>query len=199
MRRLVWMVLAVLALGGCFGKPGPVEEYLRVSAQAPCETAQAAGKVVTVGVKRFACADALDRQAVMVAHGRVMTPSLRWYWEASPGALSEQAVVTAVNCSTGMAAIWPMRASSEPDFTVSGRVLSFVVREDAKTMEASLELQLWDKNGKSVGTAGTLTVSAPVPVMDGAGIADAGARALRELSDKAAQWLSSRASGRSGS
>jgi len=198
-KKLAAMALAALSLAGCIGKGGPVEEYLRVSADpARCERQAAGGERVAVGIKRLRVADALDRQSVMTARGRVMTPSLRWYWEASPGRLAEQALAAAINCSGSLAAVLPVRYSSDTPVVVTGTVTDFQVQERTMTLDAAVELQAWDRDGKSLSNSGKLAASVPVVALDAAAIADGGARALDELSSKAVSWLERTASRNAG-
>lgn len=189
MNMRIGAVLAVVLLGGCLGKPGPVEQYLRVSPQAGgCADTQAV-KAVSVGVKRFDTADALDRQSVMLAQGRVMSPSLRWYWEASPGEMIEQNLASAINCTPGLAAVTPVRSSSEVSFVVSGAVTAFAVQSEGRTLEVAVRVQLWEGSGGKALGASQFAATQPVQALDAASIADAGARAVAEVSASAAQWV----------
>ena len=190
-------VLAVVVLGGCLGKPGPVEEYLRVSPLSErCERMEGAAGAAGVGIKRFDTAEALDRQAVMLAKGRVMSPSLRWYWEAAPGRMLEQGLAGALNCTEGLAAVTPVRSGSDVRYSVTGLVTGFTVQEESMAVEVSAQYQLWEgSGGKPVGAAQFISSQA-LARLDAPSIADAGARAVSEVSGAAAAWVRVQAAGK---
>ncbi|KAF0233369.1 MAG: hypothetical protein FD177_1762 [Desulfovibrionaceae bacterium] len=188
------LILAASAfLGGCLGKPGPVEEYLRVGGgDAACSQDTQTGKVrLAVALRQVKSADALDRQAVMLARGRVMSPSLRWYWEASPCRLAEQALVRAVNCTPGLAAIWPVRSSTEAPLSMAVTLTAFEVQEQPTVMNAAMDCQIWDGSGTKLLAARTFSAQVPAQALDAQAIAEAGSKALSGLSGEAAQWVAS--------
>jgi ABC-type uncharacterized transport system auxiliary subunit len=191
------VVLAVSAfMGGCLGKPGPVEEYLRVGGgDAACsqdiQSGQTGKARVAVALRQVKSADALDRQAVMLARGRVMSPSLRWYWEASPCRLAEQALVRAVNCTPGLAAIWPVRSATEAPLSMTVNLTAFEVQEQPPVMNAAMDCQIWDGAGTKLLAARTFSAQVPAQGLNAQSIAEAGSRALSGLSGEAAQWVAS--------
>lgn len=183
-------------LGGCLGKPGPVEEYLRVGGGDTACTQDVqdirAGKArVAVALRQVKSADALDRQAVMLARGRVMSPSLRWYWEASPCRLAEQALVRAVNCTPGLSAIWPVRSTTEAPLSMTVTLTAFEVQEQPAVMNAAMDCQVWDGAGTRLLAARTFSVQVPARALDAQAIAEAGSAALSGLSGEAARWVAS--------
>lgn len=191
---LLALALAASAfLGGCLGKPGPVEEYLRVGGgDTACAQEMPAGKArVAVALRQVKSADALDRQAVMLARGRVMSPSLRWYWEASPCRLAEQSLVRAVNCTPGLAAIWPVRSTTEAPLSMSVTLTSFEMQEQPPVMNAGMDCQVWDGSGAKLLAARTFSVQVPARALDAQSIAEAGSAALSGLSGEAARWVAS--------
>lgn len=189
---LALALAASAVLGGCLGKPGPVEEYLRVGGgDAACSQDTQTGKArVAVGIRQVKAADALDRQAVMLARGRVMSPSLRWYWEASPCRLMEQALVRAVNCTADMAAVWPVRSTTEAPLSLTVALTSFEVQEHPPALSASMECQAWDGSGTKLQSARAFSMQTPLRALDAQSIAEAGSKALTGLSAEAAAWLS---------
>lgn len=183
-------------LGGCLGKPGPVEEYLRVgggdtSCAQGVQDARTGKARVAVALRQVKSADALDRQAVMLARGRVMSPSLRWYWEASPCRLAEQDLVRAVNCTPGLAAIWPVRSTTEAPLSMSVTLTSFEVQEQPPVMNAAMDCQVWDGSGTKLLAAQSFSVQVPARALDAQAIAEAGSAALSGLSGDAARWVAS--------
>ena len=188
---MTWLVLLVV-LSGCMGKPGPVEQYLRVLGSEPeCAKAsqpQTGGvRAPVLAVRSFKALDALDRQGVMVAEGKVMQASQRWYWEATPGRLVEQAVVRAA-CGVGLAPAWPVRSTTEASIWVSGLVSDFSVHTREMSVVLSVECQLWDTTGGVALASGTFTAQAPVASLDAGGVAQAGEKALSDVSRQIALW-----------
>ena len=204
----VWIALVILGSGlfcfsGCLGKAGPVEEYLRVGGgESACAGAgqpqeQAGGAVpgaaaktrALIAVGKVKTSESLDRQAVMLATGRVLTPSSRWYWEASPGRLLEEALTRALNCSSAVAAVRPVHASAEADFLLTGYVVEFEVRRDEKLLTASVDIQVWDREGERMIASRAFATTESLSSIDAPSIADAGARALDGLGAETAGWV----------
>jgi ABC-type uncharacterized transport system auxiliary subunit len=192
MKKVLALGLLLVILGGCLGKPGPAEEYLKVSEKADCGTDHAQGKIRTVvGVRQFKSGDALDRQAVMLARGRVLNPSSRWYWEAAPAKMFEQSVARALNCTDSLVAAWPMRSTTEAAYTVSGTVTSFEVQEKAMAISVTLMCQVWDAKGVNLVGSRDFVSDQPIKSLDGQGIAEGGAKALSGISQDVGEWLRS--------
>lgn len=191
MRKSVTVVLGLALLGGCIGKGGPVEQYLRVSGAEPCaqQSGPSQGRLV-VAVRTFKAAESIDRQAVMVARGRVSSPSLRWYWEASPAKLFEQAVARGVDCAPGLAAAWPVRSATEGGATLTGTMTVFELQENPLVLNAAGNCQLWDGEGAKLLASRQFTASVPVRSFEAQAIADAAAQALSSMGTQAGAWLS---------
>lgn len=190
MRRLLLAMCCTALLAGCFGKAGPVEEYLRLGQAEGCagETGAARAKI-GVGLRKLRTVDALDRQAVMLAEGRIMSPSQRWYWESPPGRMAEAALAAAMDCSATLSAVWPVRYDSAWAVGLSGSLERFEVLVQEKRFIASVTLQAWDaQDGKPLG-AKTFALTEPVPSLDAQGVARAGAVALQRLGQEARQWV----------
>ena len=196
MKKVLALGLALVVFGGCLGKPGPVEEYLKVSGKGDCGADRAQNKASTiVAVRQFKSADALDRQSVMIARGRVLNPSLRWYWEATPSKMFEQSVARALNCTPSLAAAWPTRSTTEAAYTLTGTVVAFEVQEQALAMSVSFTCQLWDAKGANLIGSKDFTSEQAIRSMDAQAIAEAGAKALSGISRDVGEWVRSRAAG----
>ncbi len=188
---------ACLALGGCLGKPSPVEEYLRVlgqgggcAASANVQPGAASGQNrEIVAVKTFKASESLDRQAVMLAAGRVLTPSLRWYWEASPGPLSSQAIAGELNCSSRLAAVWPMRSGTKAAKVLAGQVTAFEVQTQGMQVRIAVRCQLWDGEETKVLAVRDFEAVAPVAELTSQAVAGSGASALATLSGQIRAWV----------
>jgi ABC-type uncharacterized transport system auxiliary subunit len=190
MKLILALGLSIVALGGCLGKPGPVEEYLKVSNGGDCGEVISPSKTATVvAVRPFKSADALDRQAVMLARGRVSNPSLRWYWEATPAKMFEQSMASALNCTPMLAAAWPTRSTTEAAYSLTGTVSAFEVQEQNLTMNVSINCQLWD--GKNVSLVGAREFASKQQInkLDAQSIAEACANALSGISAEVGAWV----------
>jgi len=212
--KLAWLAPGVLAsvalgLGGCLGRSGPAEEYLRVSggdcAQVDSSISTTPAKAFTPGpvittsesakarrvvaVGKVKATDSLDRQAVMLASGRVMSPSLRWYWEAPPGQLFQQALVGALNCRPGLAAVWPVRSNTEAACRLTGTVTGFEVQRESMRLEASVDIQVWNGEGTTLVAKRTFSAGVPVAFLDAQSIAEAASKVLAGLGAEASDWV----------
>lgn len=192
MKKMLALGLSLVIFGGCLGKPGPVEEYLKVSGKGDCGMDQVLRKASTVvAVRPFKSGDALDRQAVMLARGRVLNPSQRWYWEATPAKMFEQSVARALNCTPTLAAAWPPRSTTEAAFSVMGTVAAFEVQERALVVSVSLNCQVWDGKGVSLLGSRDFASEQQIRTLDGQAIAEAGAKALSGISLEVGEWVRS--------
>ena len=196
---LILLLGALAAVGGCIGKAGYAEEYLRVLGSAgECREqlpAGALGVAKVVGIRQIKASEGFDRQAVMLGKGRVLTASQRWFWEAAPARLVEQSLIRALNCSPGLAAAWPMRSGTQAALSVSGVVNSFTVQADSMNLEALFDCQLWDGPGTTLLAARSFSARVPVAGLDGQSIAAAASAATEAISGEAALWIA-RAGGR---
>jgi len=197
--RVLALLAALLSgvLGGCLGKTGPAEEYLRVLGRSPnCDAAVTGAPAqvgrqgrITVALKTLKVSDSLGRQAVMLANGRVLTASQSWYWEAAPGMLVTQAVLRDINCSGRMAAVWPVRFSTKAAMVLAGQVTAFEVQTRDMHVRAGVHCQLWDgEESRSLGTR-YFEATAPLAGLSAQAIADAGASVLERLSADVRTWV----------
>lgn len=188
MKRWLWLALPLI-LSGCLGKAGPTEEFLRIlGGDAPCRQAVSGGTTV-VGVKNLKASETLERQAVLLARGRVLTPSPRWYWEAEPGRLATQALARSIGCRGSVAVAWPIRSTTRADAVVSGQVSVFEVREAERTMAVALTCQVLDGEERRIlGTREFATVQ-PVAAFTAQGVAEAASTALTGLAGEAGEWI----------
>jgi ABC-type uncharacterized transport system auxiliary subunit len=187
-----WMTLPlVLVLAGCLGKVAPGEEYLKVLGPAKqCLDSQNGQTArLSVGIKEFKTSEALDRQAVMLAKGRVLTASSRWFWEASPGALFSQAMAQELACAPGLAAMWPLRWQSRPDLVLAGQVTAFEVHSESLSVSLAVSCQIWD--GEESRSLGARDFAAEVKItgLTPEAIAQGAAQALGQTTGQAAAWL----------
>lgn len=189
MKYLAALILMLL-VAGCLGKTAPGEQYLRVLAPAAeCSDDAQKGVLPVVGVRQFKALDALDRQGVMLADGKVMQASQRWYWEASPAKLVEQALVRSIGCTGGMLPAWPVRSTTNADLWISGMVRDFSVETRGMTVVIDVECQVWGASGGVLLESKAFRASVPLSALDGAAIADGAATAVTEISAKIGQWV----------
>jgi len=191
MKRLMLAVAGVLLLAGCLGKSGPVEEYLRLGQAGACAESLQGGARTGVGLRKLRTVEALDRQAVMLAQGRTMSPSQRWYWESPPGRMVETALAQALDCSDKVAAVWPVRYDSSWSVGLTGSVERFEVLAQEKTFAAAVAFQAWDARGGTLLGSRTVAVSEPLDALDAQAVARAGATAMKRLGQETRAWIES--------
>ncbi len=188
--RAALTVLACLCLTACLGKAPPPEEYLRLG-----QSREACGNVpvkdgVVLAMKPFKAPDNLNRQAVLLARGRVLSPSMRWYWEASPELLAGEAVAADVACLDGFAGAAPYRSRLDHDAGLTGTLSAFNLQEEGGTrFVIALRLELWSANYKRLLASTVIESARPVAAMDAQSVADAASGALAEAASKAGAWL----------
>lgn len=189
----VLAVLAVLCLGGCLGKTPPVEHYLRVSGPA-CPRAEQGGAARPVlALKPLRAPDILDRSAVLVIEDRVLTPSLRWYWEGPPTELAGGALLAALECRGGVAAVSPYSPRLTHDAVLSGRLSAFNVVKSGQslTFVAAGRVEAWSRRGEALLGATDIEVARPVSAPEAPAVARAAEEALTAWAEAVADWVGS--------
>lgn len=183
-------ILACVSLAGCIGKTPPVEEYLRLGQSAGDCAVKNAQDGLTLAIKAFNSLDNLSRQAVLTAKGRVLTPSLYWYWEASPEALVDQAIIANAPCVDGVAGIVEYRSRVVHDAGLSGTVTAFNLQEDGGLrFVVAARLELWAPNYTKLLASTVVRGECPVAALDAQSVADAASKALGEITADAMAWL----------
>jgi len=198
---LVTCALAFLCLAyGCFGGPGPAEKYLRLSpgAQDVRKDAQAADSDsdgrLTLAIKEMTGLPALDRTAVLLADGPVLTPSTTWYWEGTPADVLAQALVDGLSRSSAYRVVWPYRPRVSRKAQVSGRVLSFEVRPGGgRFFTLAFHLDLWDAQGKMWLAGKTFQGRREIQGFSAGTVAEAASLAVASAVQDAVAWLESQA------
>lgn len=183
-----------LCLTGCLGQPPPVGRYLRVGPdESACFGAERSGKKTVVALRLFKALDNLDRQAVLIADGRVLVPSMRWYWEGSPEAILTAAVAGRINCLPGFGAVSPYRPRLAHDAAISGTISAFNIQEQGGLrFLAGMRLELWSENYGELLAVTEIKAEAPIAGFDASSVADAAAAALAEAAEQAAKWIEGR-------
>lgn len=185
----------VLVLGGCLGAVPPVEQYLRVTADgAGCGGASpdaadvSAQPVAFVPLKAL---DNLDRPAVLVADGSVLTPSLRWYWEGSPQSVMTAVLTRMVNCQTGVAGVLEYRPRVAHQAVLTGTVTAFnVQRQGRLRFVAGIRLDVWTRDSKTLVASREFAAQADMAGETAAAVAQAASEAAAAVASEACTWLS---------
>ncbi|MDY7001572.1 MAG: ABC-type transport auxiliary lipoprotein family protein, partial [Thermodesulfobacteriota bacterium] len=204
MNRFAHTALAACALAflclayGCFGGSGPAEKYLRLSletqnAREQAQTADGDGRLV-LAVKELAGLPALDRTAVLLADGPVLTPSTTWYWEGTPADVLTQALVHGLSRSSTYRVVWPYRPRVSRKAQVSGRVLSFEVHPGGERFfTLAFHLDLWDAQGKIWLAGKTFQGKQETQGLSAKTVAEAASQAVSSAVRDAVGWLESQA------
>jgi len=206
MNRFAHMAFVICALTflslayGCFGGPGPAEKYLRLSldTQGALKDARMAdsdnGNRLVLAVKELAQLPALDRTAVLLADGSVLTPSTTWYWEGTPADVLAQALVHGLSRSPTYKVVWPYRPRVSRKALVSGRVLSFEVHSRGERFfTLAFHLDLWDAQGKIWLAGKTFQGKQEIQDFNAGTVAEAASRTVSGAVQDAMGWLESQA------
>jgi len=190
---LIWLVLVGVAgacLAGCFGKPPPVERYLRVRlADAPCQNANLEQRA-PLGFKPFKSLENLDKTAVLTARGPVLTPSLQFYWEGAPQDIVGQLVRQAIECRSAKYTPVDYQPRVTHAGVLTGQVTAFNVEETSGgRFVVALHLDLWTQNGRSKVANGDFSAYAPLEDFRAETVAHAASEAMGQIVPKILVWL----------
>lgn len=184
---------------GCVGGKVPSEQILRITqgAASPGTRAQAEALNAAPAVAArpllvmddLAAFPALDRSAVMLAHGRVLTPSTRWYWEGAPAAITSASIAAALQGMPEFTIVWPYRNRMEHQGMLTGRVEAFEARPDSREMYVSVRMSLWTPRGRQLLDTQLVQATQPLASVSAQGIADAAGRCMAQITTGVAEWL----------
>jgi len=183
--------MAVLSTG-CIGGKSIDPSYLRVGRSSALNTGceQVKGNVPKLVVKRFTSLPALDREAVIVAHGAVLKTDYRWSWEGTPAEIFDLAVGPALSCMKSYEVVTPYRPRIERSLILSGVITSFELqRLNGDDFNVAVRYSLWDGSGKKILARKVIEASVPVKSMGGHAIAAAAEKALGEVMSKTVSWI----------
>ncbi|MFV0348826.1 MAG: ABC-type transport auxiliary lipoprotein family protein [Halodesulfovibrio sp.] len=190
------LLLTAMLVAGCVGSKIPSEQILRIAPrQAAAVQTNSTGSYAhrfggpLILMENFESFPALDRSAVMVARGNVLTPSTRWYWEGAPASIATASIASALQSSPEYTLVWPARNRQEHQAVLTGRVESFEVREQESEMVISLRMALWTERGKVLLLTRSVDVHEPLSAMTPQAIADAASKGMASASQAVGAWL----------
>lgn len=193
-------LLAAVMISGCVGSKIPSEQILRIAPrQAAAMQANSTGDG-TLGtshrfggplilMENFESFPALDRSAVMMARGNVLTPSTRWYWEGAPASIATVSIASSLQANREYTLVWPARNRQEHQAVLTGRVERFEVREHESEMVISLRMALWTERGKVLLLTRSVDVHEPLSAMTPQAIADAASKGMASAAQSVGEWL----------
>lgn len=182
--------LLLLLIMGCGTTRAPDQLYLRVSGPTTSVDMESSGDSdLVVGVRDFEAVQALDRTAVMLASGRVLTPSSYWYWEGTPANMVVRGVVAGINAQAGMRAVWPQTSRMRYGVMLTGHVEGFEVRRQKMEMAIALKVDAWDGRGRNWLSGTQFSAVEPLRSLDPDIVARAASRALEKVSKAVGEWL----------
>lgn len=202
MRLLLCTLVCAALLGGCgFGGPAPMERYLRLEpvSGGGCSGEASEAEHLVLTMKRLEVLPGLDRTAVMLARGGVLTPSTVWYWEGAPGEMVGEALAGAVDCTRGVRMAWPYHPRIAHAALVEGRVLAFEVHTGSRPRAlVRVELELLGPHGGAWLAGETFEGEAELSSLTPEAVAGAMGQALGGVVEQGAAWLASKAPGLGG-
>ncbi len=188
----ILLLLSIIFIGGCIGGKSVETSYLRVGSNSSLKTdcEKVRSDLPTVAVKRFTSLPALDREAVILASGPVLTPDYRWSWEGTPSEIFDAATGPALGCMKNYEIITPYRPGADRDLLLSGEVLSFEVQQSgANIFKGAVRYSLWDESGKRLLGRKFIEASVPIKKLNGRDIAVAASAALDSIMEQTAAWI----------
>lgn len=190
----VWIVFSLIlgaSLAGCFGKPPPPQQYLRVDlGQAPCPGSANAQQRLPLGIKPLKALENLDRTAVLTAHDNVLTASLQYYWEGAPQDLVGQALRHGIECQSESLTPVDYQPRVTHDAVLTGQLTAFNVDEtEGGRFVVSIHLDLWSRNLGTRISSGDFNAYAPLDNFSGDSVAKAASDALGRVVPKVVDWL----------
>lgn len=190
---ILLVALTCFLLSGCIGGSVPQEQILRIAH----ETSKASGASEEAGgfsgpiivMEDMDSFPALDRSAVMVAAGNVLTPSTRWYWEGAPAAITSASIAARLQEERSYTIVWPMRNRLEHQAMLTGRVEEFEASSADKDMHIALRMSLWTPRGGKLLLTRIVRASRPLAAVSAEGIARAASLCMTDITGEIALWL----------
>ncbi|MFV0423016.1 hypothetical protein [Oleidesulfovibrio sp.] len=188
------MLLLCISLFACGGRGGPREKLLRVDTgsifRPQSETYCADNTMLHLRLYEVGTLAGLNRTAVLIAKGNVLTPSTTWHWEGTPPTLFTQALEneTANNPYYDISAHPRSRNDLSGILRVS--ITAFeVVAEAPYKVRGGARIELWTADETSRIDMTALTFEEPIERMEGDLIAKAASQVLSKLSGQTRAWL----------
>lgn len=187
-RLLACLALTGLLAGSCLGRaPAPSILRLDVPTLSSCEGVADDRLIMLRGVS---APENLDRPAVLVADGLVLSPSQQWYWEAAPGDLLTQALLAALPCVDGARFSAPYHPRVPHEGVVSGQLKYFEVQTSGSLrLRVGLELSYAQAGGSGARIGTTLSAERPMSELSAAAAARAASEAVTEICAQARDYL----------
>jgi len=188
--RILVTGLACACLAGCFGKPPPVERYLRVRIDNPPCQGETVEQRLPLGMKPLKALENLDRTTVMTARDQVLTPSLQFYWEGAPQDIVGQILRQAIECQSKTMMPVDYQPRVDHAAVLTGQLTAFNVEEtEGGRFVVSLHLDLWTKNSGARVATGDFNAYFPLEDFQGPTVAKAASNALGRVVPKVIDWL----------
>lgn len=190
------VLIICLSLSGCVGGKVPVEKILRISPATVATSSTVKPGDALIVLRTLEAFPALERSAVMVAEGNVLSPSSRWFWEGTPATMITASLASGLQQLESMAVIWPERSRMRHTAILSGRVEAFEVqRAPHKQMVVRLRLSLWKDRGRELLATFGAGSRVPLTSLSERTIAAAAVTAMAEVNEQVALWLQTEARG----
>lgn len=132
---------------------------------------------------------ALERSAVMLSHGSVLSPSSRWYWEGTPAEITASAVAAGLEGATDYTLLMPWRGRLAHDATLTGRVEAFEYRQQEAVLRIRVRFSLWAPRGTHLLSGHVAQAQYPVAHAQAQDIAEAASHGMAEVTASVHNWL----------
>lgn len=187
-------MLLCISLAACAGRGGPAEKLLRVdtgiSFRSQSDPYCAENPMLHLRLYEVGTLPGLNRTAVLVAKGNVLTPSATWYWEGTPAALFTQALENATANNPYYDISAHPRSRNDLSGIVRVAITAFeVVAEAPYRVRGSARIELWTADEATRIDITGITVEEPVERMEADLIAKAASEVLGKMSGRTRAWL----------
>ncbi len=191
--HLLLACLLSLLVTGC-GTASSQEHLLRInrmdSFMAPARISTPESPVYRIRLYETGTLPGLNRAAVLIARGNVLTPSSKWYWEGVPATLFTQALERQAADNPQYEISSSPRSRSELHGVLRMSIRAFeVVAESPYKVRGAVQMELWTPDERRrLGMAG-LTAEKEIAHMEAGYIIEAASEVLQSIANQSMAWL----------
>ena len=188
---LAILALFLLVTPGCLGKHAPEEVFVRLSlaSSLDCNPNPDPERPVLL-IRELETVNALDRQTVMLAKNRVLSPSTIWYWEDQPPEITARLLRDGLNCRGAFRAVDRRASRVQSAGVVSGEISAFEVETaPGKRFVLAADLTLWSPRGRTLISQKSFHLDGDMEATSPQEIARAAERTFVLFLDEVEAWL----------
>ena len=190
-------LVCALLLAGCLGGTGPKEQLLRLDAAGDCPEHGGGTPVALIKVRQVRSLPGLERRALLIRQGDVLSPSVEVFFEGQPAELVERALTAQLLCAERLGLAWPRGPRSGADLLLGVDVTAFEYRRAEAGGSGAFAIQagltLWGAKGRTAVARTQVAAEHFVSGPGAQGVAEAADAALADVATQAVAWLETQA------